>query len=170
MRTGQPRLGLAAFSHHVGPAQAHRQPCQRPRGVIPSLGQKEHSSFGLLRCPAASSSTTGHLRAQRQRNGEAVPREDFQGHRGRARPQLEPQQRLRRVPLLLSLAARGRDRLSRSWQDCSSTAPRRRGAARAPAHPRARGSKGLRAPPTRARACRATRARPTASGSGCGCG
>ena len=43
MRTGQPRLGLAAFSH-VGPAQAHRQPCQRPRGVIPSLGQKEHSS------------------------------------------------------------------------------------------------------------------------------
>jgi len=63
--SGQPRLGLAAFSHYVGPAQAHRQPCQRPRGVIPSMGQKELSSCmdgrapsHASRCPADLNSTT----------------------------------------------------------------------------------------------------------------
>ena len=119
--SGQPRLGLAAFSHYVGPAQAHRQPCQRPRGVIPSLGQKEHSSCirpvampGRFRLDdrvacvrnnnAMGQRHAGKISKVRRtvRIAPGVLVDLRTGHRRHAGPQLEPQQRLRRVPLLLS--------------------------------------------------------------------
>ena len=130
---GQPRLEFVAFSHYIGPAQAHRQPCQRPRGVIPSLGQKEHSSCIRPAMPgrfklddrvtcvrnnnAMGQRHAGKIskvrRTVRIIDGVAVPIPHRStrpahasmlraGHRGHAGPQLEPQQRLRRLPLLLS--------------------------------------------------------------------
>ena len=125
--SGQPRLEFVAFSHYIGPAQAHRQPCQRPRGVIPSLGQKEHSSCIRPAMPgrfklddrvtcvrnnnAMGKRHAGTIskvrRTVRIIDGVSVPVHPAHssmlhtGHQGRARPRLEPQQRLGRVHVVL---------------------------------------------------------------------